>query len=242
MLALWHNLLLMADGRVVYNGPLVFITSYLLTMGFTPDASAEANPVEWVLELMAVPSSAQRIASTWSTAESSSVGPRPLTQRQVWPDLAHSLSSDSSDNSALLKTLQCDVDAATDSSLAASFSTGQSQASEGMRASVSFASQVRILMKRHALYSIFSLHGLPAMLARNILGGLLYGILYYRNGAILENEKNIVDKDTIFTGYCLNMQTLMFAALIFVIIINAISVPAMFALTRLFKREQVLFA
>ena len=237
MLHLWHNLILMAAGRVVYNGPIASIGQHLSSLGYPLSLDSATNPVEWALELMAVPTSAQHITRAWSTdmplSSSSSPldgagssRPVPLTRHEVRAGGEEASTADELGLCSVLTPTNCQR-----SSLA------NMASDRGIP--VGFLHQVAILMQRHSIYSLFSLHGVFSMLIRNVLGGALYGLLYYRNGAILNNEDVIFSRETIFTAYCFNMQTLQFAAIIFVIVINAISVPAMFSLTRLHMREQV---
>ncbi len=64
------------------------------------------------------------------------------------------------------------------------------------RATISMWSQLLILIHRHALYTFYMLHGLRGMLLRNIVSGVLYGILYYRNGTYLYEQQLIVNPRT----------------------------------------------
>ncbi len=65
------------------------------------------------------------------------------------------------------------------------------------RKTVPLWSQLLIVTHRHALYTFYMLHGLRGMLARNVAAGVLYGILYHRNGTKLWETHLIIDPQTL---------------------------------------------
>lgn len=115
-----------------------------------------------------------------------------------------------------------------------------SSLAEKSRSELSILQQIRILTHRHALYTVKCIHGLAAMLLRNIAAGVAFGILYFKSGKNMLNEGVLLDVETrLFTADCMNMQALQFLVIIYVIVINIIAVPSMCGLHRLYKREQV---
>lgn len=102
--------------------------------------------------------------------------------------------------------------------------------------------QVLVLTRRHALYTWRTLHGMRGMLARNILGGLFYGIVYYNNGDKLGDLKSFfsVDRNGILISpYVYNTVTATFSVPLFVVVINMVPIPSMFAMARYCNKEQV---
>jgi hypothetical protein len=195
MLEIWDNLILMSSGQIVYSGPIKLLDDHLQRLGFRTFQNSKQNPVEFALELLAVPLHAQVFIDQYAQcADSTSVTNEPV----------------------------------------------RSETSDGSTAN-SFWKLVISLSLRQCLYQWKSIHGIPAMFVRNTVGGLLFGILYFRNGHYLQNQKNIFDLETrYFTAYCANMQSLQFATVVFLVAINAIAVPSMNSASLLFRREQVL--
>lgn len=192
MLEIWDNLLLLSNGRVVYAGSIKELETYLKRKGYHIPQSSSVNPVEFALELLAIPLHSQTLLDYWSE------NPQILINSVEFPPNRRSQSNSP------------------------------------------FLHHVAVLSYRHFMHQWKSIHGVSAMAVRNIVGGLIFGMLYFRNGRYLENQKNIIDIDTrYFTAYCANMQSLQFTSVIFLVAINAIAVPSMNSASILFRREQV---
>jgi hypothetical protein len=191
MLEIWDNLILLSSGQIVYSGPIRLLDDHLKRIGFRTPEYSQQNPVEFALELLAVPLHAQ-----------------------VFLD----------------QHIEC----------ADAVAVANDPCRSDPPAANTFWNQVVTLSLRQGLYQWRSIHGIPAMLVRNIVGGLLFGILYFRNGRYLQNQQNIFDLETrYFTAYCANMQSLQFTTVVFLVAINAIAVPSMNSASLLFRREQV---
>ena len=168
------------------------------------------NAVEFALELLAEDVTASTLAELW------------LASNTKRPTL-------------------CTVDDVDNSRLQSSSNSGKiSSLKEKTRDKLGLFQQIRILTHRHALYTLKCVHGITAMLLRNIAAGVAFGVLYYNSGAEMLNDGVLVDLSTkLFTANCINMQALQFLVVIYVIVINIIAVPTMCRLNRLYKREQV---
>ena len=102
--------------------------------------------------------------------------------------------------------------------------------------------QILVLTLRHALYTWRTLHGVRGMFARNILGGLFYGIIYYKNGSELAELNSFVYPDKsglVLSPYLYNSVTACFAVPLFIVVINMVPIPSMFAMSRYCNKEQV---
>ena len=103
--------------------------------------------------------------------------------------------------------------------------------------------QILVLTRRHALYTWRTLHGVKGMFGRNLLGGIFYGIVYYRNGNELSKLRSFasIDRDGItLSPYVYNTVTACFAVTLFVVVINMVPIPSMFAMARYCNKEQVI--
>jgi hypothetical protein len=102
--------------------------------------------------------------------------------------------------------------------------------------------QVVVLTRRHALYTWRTLHGVRGMLARNLLGGLFYGVVYYNNGDELSKLRSFASVDRngiLLSPYVYNTVTATFSVPLFVVVINMVPIPSMFAMARYCNKEQV---
>lgn len=75
-------------------------------------------------------------------------------------------------------------------------------AKEAPKSNLGHWQQVICLCSRQLRYQWKSLHGISAMMVRNIAGGLIFGMLYFQNGYYLENQKNIIDFETKYFTAC----------------------------------------
>lgn len=110
------------------------------------------------------------------------------------------------------------------------------------REGLSLWRQTWILAQRHALYTLLNLHGVKGMFARNILGGFFYGIVYHRNGQKLWELDFLVTPERggiYLSPYLYNSVTFCFAVPLFIVFINMVPIPAMFAMKRYCEKEQV---
>ena len=115
--------------------------------------------------------------------------------------------------------------------------TGESYSEEKR---ISAIGQYKVLILRHLAYTLQCIHGLTAAVGKNLLGGVMFGFFFYNCGGKMDEDTIIFDPETLlFTADCLNVQSILFTSIIFAILINVISVPSMFELNRLYKREQV---
>jgi hypothetical protein len=104
----------------------------------------------------------------------------------------------------------------------------------------SILDEILILSRRHALYSLLSAHGFWSVILRNVVCGVIYGVLYYRNQAILYEHGQMVTLNPAgFDPYAYNLLGLPFSMVNNVIITNAIAVPAFFHLGRYYDVEKV---
>ncbi len=67
---------------------------------------------------------------------------------------------------------------------------------EFQRSTISLRSQFLVLTHRHALLIFYKLHGLKGTLVRNVIGGVVFGVIYYRNGTKLWKTDTLVDLQT----------------------------------------------
>ena len=56
------------------------------------------------------------------------------------------------------------------------------------RSTISLRSQLLVLTHRHALFTFYKMHGLRGTLLRNVIGGVVFGTIYYLNGTKLWNS------------------------------------------------------
>ena len=225
MLEIWDNLVLLSGGNLIYSGSIKQLDNYLNTHGYQiydKNGNLKVNPVEYTLELLANPIQAQLFIERW-------------TNQNIIVN-NNKNNNNNTNNNLLTANNQVDhiISDITNNTTSKKFTYTS-------MLTISW-NHFKTLSLRQSLYLWRSIHGATVMLIRNLLGGALFGILYFRNGHYLENEKNIVDFQAgFFTPYCSNMQSLQFTTIIFLIAINAIAVPAMSLASLLYQREQVSF-
>jgi ABC-type multidrug transport system ATPase subunit len=99
---------------------------------------------------------------------------------------------------------------------------------------------VKVLIHRHALYSMLSAEGIRSIIARNVISGSIYSILYYQNFSILMKTGYVVSiVGTDFVSEFYNMMGLVYSIVTNVFMMNAVSVPALFQLNRFYSVEKV---
>jgi hypothetical protein len=210
MLHLWQNIVLMSEGRVVYAGPIASIEKYFRKLGYEP-----ATPNVDEGQLNPVEFALELLAQP----------SRAPAIRAAWTTPIHP------DTVSFSSARKLSVHRG---------NTIHSALNSSNTLDVPMFDQIVYLTRRPAYYMWRSIHGVAAMVARNLLGGILFGVLYYKNGNYLKNDLFIVAPETrTFSAYCTNMQTLQFAAVVFIVCINAIAVPAMNSAGALYRREQV---
>lgn len=229
MLEIWENIVLLSNGRLIYSGKIKQLHNYLNNNGFrtcNQNQNFIVNPVEYTLELLANPIHTQSLINTWISHQKNSQN--ILTNIQTINSTSISTTITTNTTTILTKNENNN-----------NYYNIISNFILNLLTTVTW-NHIKTLSSRQSLYLWKSIHGLTVMLIRNIIGGVIFGILYYRNGYYLSNEKNIIDFQAgFFTPYCSNMQSLQFTTVIFLIAINSIAVPSMNLLSLLYHREQV---
>jgi ABC-type multidrug transport system ATPase subunit/ABC-type multidrug transport system permease subunit len=90
MLRCWHNLVLLADGRIAYAGPIFDVTGFLRSLGHNCNTD---NPVEFALELLGSPMVAHSVTSSWSLTAAHQTPPGPGGNAQKNTNAAASTTS-----------------------------------------------------------------------------------------------------------------------------------------------------
>jgi hypothetical protein len=210
MLLAWQYLVLIGKGSIVYEGPLTGLDSHLCRIGFAPPPPEEnITTVEFVVHLMSNDKDVRRLVSEWQRCSGEDGADCESMLGQEAPQLQEVAVGDSALSS---------------------------------RSPLPLVHQILVLTLRHALYTWRTLHGVRGMFARNVLGGIFYGVIYYRNGDELGKLNSFAypDKEGIvLSPYVYNSVTLCFAVPLFIVVINMVPIPSMFAMSRYCNKEQV---
>ena len=99
---------------------------------------------------------------------------------------------------------------------------------------------VKVLVHRHALYSLLSPEGIRSIIARNLVSGGIYSVLYYQNFSILMKTGYVVSLvGTDFVNEFYNVMGLVYSIVTNVFMMNSVSVPALYQLNRFYSVEKV---
>lgn len=214
----WQHLVLIGKGSIVYSGSILGLDPYLTRIGCeVPTKECGMSIVEFVVHLLSSDDDVHRLIDQWG---------------QQRGDMDGGGDEGRVENAAELGGLHRSTEnggADFDPPIIA-------------RSPLPVGYQILLLTLRHALYTWKTLHGVRGMLARNILGGVFYGIVYYRNGDELDKLNSFAypDKDGIvLSPYVYNSVTLSFAVPLFIVVINMVPIPSMFAMSRYCNKEQV---
>jgi hypothetical protein len=232
MLGLWTHLILVGFGGVVYEGDISAVAGYLSRIGHPVGEQHKYNPVEYFVELLSDVTVTSALKQRWMVEHKeviSSARADAKAARNSANHPAKDLAGGSEQASEPGSEPGCDVEAA-------------APAPVQCRAVLSVWRQTWVLTQRHALYTRLSLHGAKGMFARNILAGIFYGILYRNNGQRLWDLKFLVTPERgqgiILSPYLYNSVTFCFSVPLFIVFINMVPIPAMFAMKRYCDKEQ----
>jgi hypothetical protein len=218
MLGIFDYLVLMAQGSLVYVGPVDCLMKYMKSIGYSPPAQA----VEYCLELL---------GQSQTTASSLIACWQNKGQQHEEPRSPHLLASSKSTADGVAKS-----------------SIVNDQDSRHIinnlgRTRPGFLRQVLILTLRHGLYSVMSVHGFLSVILRSIITGVIYGLLYYQNMDKLYDEGQFfwLTPTLELSKYAYNLLGLGFSFIITTILINGVSVPAFYELSRFYDAEKVFY-
>ena len=171
------------------------------------------NPVEFVLEVLSEPENVKIFLLAWKKKQTETI----LQSEDPFHSSFHSISPTER----------------------YSISTYHSKALVS-RAQISLSQCIAILLKRHFHYTMKSIHGFVALIGRNLAGAFFFGMIYWQVATNVENEGTFVDvQNGYLTAAGTNLNTMLFATILFAIVINAVSIPAIFATNRIYYREVV---
>lgn len=238
MLHQWHQLVLLAAGRIAYAGPIYDVRKHLLSIGFR--SNSEDNPVEFALELMGDPKKVDQIVSEWArfTAQMDGVPSRLINTSVTSTVNVTNIGVPAGSKKQFDSHMRL-------ASTSETFTVSETSVSKGSisgatRSETSLYFQVNTLARRNLYYKVKSINGITAMFGRNVIAACLFCLLYHGNGEKLDEQTNIIDPVTgVFTPYCVNILGLSFTALICLCFANAIAIPSMFSWKRLYDKEQV---
>jgi hypothetical protein len=94
------------------------------------------------------------------------------------------------------------------------------------RSSIGILNEIRVLLIRHCHFMAISITGFILTVVKFIVGGIVYGVLYYRNGADLDN-------------YIYNVWNFYFGTVVFLIFASSVTIPNLFSMKSVYDREQV---
>lgn len=218
MLNLWQHLVLVANGNIAYQGGIFESARYSTDLGYRLSALARANPVEFSLSLLGKPSSTSHLISQWAACDDKA--------RYTIGSSNHHQS-----NVGFHETITALDDI---------FDANDTTMSSHRRQTIPFSRQCTVLIHRHGLYTLYMLHGVTGMILRNVLGGAFYGLLYYRNGTHLWDLRFLIDPRTqSLSVWVYNVTSICFSVPLFVMMVNCVPIPAMFAMKRYCDKEQV---
>ena len=212
MLNVWDQLILMGSGKVVYSGEIGGLASYMKSRGH--EIRSFENGVE--NKGMAVDNNLSRSECVEFVLEHSHKEETLSMLVYQWQEFAPESKS----------RISC-----------ASTSSSDLNTTNGNRFSFE---HVKVLMHRHTMYSMLSAEGIRSILARNIISGGIYSILYYQNYSILMDTGYVVSiTGADFVSEFYNIMGLVYSIVTNVFMMNAVSVPALYELNRFYSVEKV---
>lgn len=223
MLRLWQKLILVGNnGHMVYQGNISEISQYLSKQNYILTKQEEISPVEYVMELLNNTKENAKLVALWKEEEKEQKKSYMATRSNDNNTLSHFVGEkEHTESSQTPKYFN-------DSKI------------NNIRIMLPFMSQVKILLERHFLYTVLMLHGVRGMMIRNIVGGIFYGVLYYRNGNKLWDLKLLYDPTTLsLSEWVYNVTAICFSVPLFALLINGPPIPAMYAMKKYCDKEQV---
>ena len=218
MLNIWDRLILMGSGKVIYSGDMKELAGYMKEQGHVVSkfqnglAAAECNKEE----------------GTISKSDCVEFVLELLHERDTLDLLATQWSN------------HCVSDQPPSHEEQA-----KEQASESAESAVTSnmpfkLDHVKVLIQRHTMYSMLSAEGIRSIMARNIISGGIYSILYYQNFSILMKTGYVVSiTGADFVSEFYNIMGLVYSIVTNVFMMNAVSVPALYQLNRFYSVEKV---
>jgi hypothetical protein len=206
-------------GNVMYEGGIFELATYLGSVGYNLTKEERINPVEYLMELVSNSSTNEDLIELWKSKGETS------HENALSTDLLHDIESSQGGFKHDYRVSE-----------ASSHFSNSSPA----RGTLPFLSQCSILCQRHALYTILMLHGVKGMIMRNLVGGILFGVIYYRNADKLWDLRFLYDPtDLSLSVWCYNVTAICFSVPLFIILVNGPPIPSMFAMKRYCDKEQV---
>jgi hypothetical protein len=220
MLRCWHDLVLIADGRLAFSGPITSLPDFLADLGLN---CGEESPVDFALASLAQPPLIDAMARASQAPESDSL--------TVAVDSARSTRSS---NENVLQSLPYPLLRASSASMGSS-----TNLTEVSRVKLPFIDQVKVLCYRQIYFKFRSMKGLTAMILRNSLSCAILCLIYLNNGRSLMKEDEIVSPSGVMSPYCSNVLGVIFAITLVMTLSNGMAIPSFFAAKVSYTREQV---
>jgi hypothetical protein len=211
MLRCWHELVLIADGRLAFAGPIPSLRGFLADMGLD---CGEETPAEFALSLLAQPMHIDAMVKAY---------------RKPQHDLTVVVDANVSGSSSIPPLLR-----ATSPSMGSS-----TNLTEVSRVKLPFMDQVKVLCYRQVYFKFRSMKGLTAMILRNALSCSLLCLIYMNNGRSLMKEDVIIYPSGVLSPHCANVLGVIFAITLLMTLSNGMAIPSLFAAKVSYAREQV---
>ena len=217
----WHNLVFLSGGRLVYNGTIALLDTYLAECCLRPAESVSSDKsssaVEFMLEVLGDVDRSMGMVEAWNMGgvdlshwltEPAGVFPR-VDSKQPISDIFEDHDSDSK--------------------------SSQQQHHHHLWY------EIRIVSLRHFMYKLQALEGgLRTIIGRYVLAGILFGFTFRKEGREMEEQKSVFEfKEANFFDASYNMMSLEFCMCCFLVVSCCLAIPEMYHMREYLDREAV---